>query len=49
MIEIFSIFSYNSVAIYVAKVKKLILATKILKKGFFNANSKRYRQFRNQR
>lgn len=46
MIEIFS---YNSVAIYVAKVKKLILATKILKKGFFNANSKRYRQFRNKR
>ncbi len=45
MIEIFSIFSYNSVA----KVKKLILATKILKKGFFNANSKRYRQFRNKR
>lgn len=31
MIEIFS---YNSVAIYVAKVKKLILATKTLKKVF---------------
>ncbi|EOI0599542.1 Arm DNA-binding domain-containing protein [Campylobacter jejuni] len=40
MIEIFSIFSYNSVAIYVAKVKKLILATKILKKGFLMLTQK---------
>ncbi|EAL8277499.1 site-specific integrase, partial [Campylobacter jejuni] len=40
MIEIFSIFSYNSVAIYVAKVKKLILATKILKKVFLMLTQK---------
>ncbi|BDM06119.1 hypothetical protein THJ097_06080 [Campylobacter jejuni] len=40
MIEIFSIFSYNSVTIYVAKVKKLILATKILKKVFLMLTQK---------